>query len=131
MTDQQGVASRSNEATQAKKRSNGAKNRSLGRIVDRGTQTAERLHRAVASLPLDALEGIQRFEKPVARLRKLQDRSITATYEFVRGVTREVAKLVRDTSNNRHSRRQRGNRRRAATPKASKVDRSGGLATAS
>ncbi len=79
------------EARNKKKRKNGAKKRSLD-------QTVERLHRAIAGLPLDALERIHRLEKPIARVRKLQDRSITATYKLVRGVNSEVVQLIRETS---------------------------------
>ncbi len=81
-----------------KKRKNGAKKRSLDRTVDRSTEAVERLHRAIAGLPLDALERIHRLEKPIARVRKLQDRSITATYKLVRGVNSEVVQLIRETS---------------------------------
>ena len=108
MADRQKAASRSK--TEANGRKNKGKGRSrLGRAVDRSTETVERLHRAIAGWPLDALERVHRFEAPVARLRKLQKRSITATYEFVRGVNREVAQLVREAS--RDSSRRPGVRR--------------------
>lgn len=67
----------------------------LKRVVDRNTDAAERIHRAVAGFPLDVLEQIDRLERPVARVRKLQDRSIGATYDLVRGIEREIAQLVR------------------------------------
>jgi hypothetical protein len=65
------------------------------RVVDRNTEAIERIHRAVVGFPLDVLEQIERLERPVARVRKLQDRSITATYDLVRGIEREVGQLVR------------------------------------
>ncbi len=67
----------------------------LKRVVDRNTEAAERIHRALAGFPLDVLEQLDRLERPVARVRKLQDRSIGATYDLVRGIEREVARLVR------------------------------------
>ncbi len=67
----------------------------LKRTVDRNTEAVERIHRAVAGFPLDLLEQIDRLEKPVAHVRKLQDRSIRATYDLVRGIEREVAQLIR------------------------------------
>ena len=67
----------------------------LKRVVDRNTQAAERVHRALAGFPLDVLEQLDRLERPVARVRKLQHRSIGATYDLVRGIEREVARLVR------------------------------------
>ena len=97
MADRQEAASRSKTEAKGWKKMDKVKNR-LGRAVDRTTETAERLHRAVAGWPLDALERVRRLKAPVARLRKLQDRSITATYEFVRGVNREVGQLAREAS---------------------------------
>jgi hypothetical protein len=70
----------------------------LRRVVDRNTQAAERIHRAVAGFPLVVLEQIDGLERPVARVRKLQDRSISATYDLVRGIEREVARLVRPSA---------------------------------
>jgi hypothetical protein len=67
----------------------------LKRVVDRNTEAVERIHRAVAGFPLDVLEQIDGLAKPVARVRKLQDRSIGATYDLVRAIEREVAQLVR------------------------------------
>ncbi len=67
----------------------------LKRVVDRNTQAAERIHRALAGFPLDVLEQLDRLERPVARVRKLQHQSIGATYDLVRGIEREVARLVR------------------------------------
>ena len=86
---------------------------------------------AVASWPLDALERIRRLEKPVARVRKLQERSITATYEFVRGVNREVAQLAAETSRKRRTRGQRGNAPGVERPKPKKVVQSEAVGTAS
>ena len=98
MADQGEAASRTKTEAKGKRMKKGRKKNRLGRVVDQSTETAERLHRAIASWPLDALEHVRRLEAPVARLRKLQERSITATYEFVRGVNREVAQLVREAS---------------------------------
>ncbi len=67
----------------------------LKRVVDSNTEAAERVHRALAGFPLDVLEQLDRLERPVARVRKLQHRSIGATYDLVRGIEREVARLVR------------------------------------
>jgi hypothetical protein len=83
----------------------------LARAIERNTKAAERIHRAVAGFPLDVLEQIDRLRAPVGRLRKLQDRSITARYALVRGVEREVVRLARARS---------VARRRAARPKRAK-----------
>jgi len=91
----------------------------LKRVVDRNTQAVERIHRAIAAFPLDVLEQIDRLERPVARVRKLQDRSISATYDLVRGIEREVVQLVRlpDGAKRRSARKARSVRH----PKAASV----------
>lgn len=90
--------------TRTKVRPKGRRGR-LVRVIDRNTEVVERIHRAVAGFPLDVLERVDRLERPVARVRKLQDRSIGATYDLVRGIEQEVARLVRP---------RRGARRRAS-----------------
>ncbi len=99
-------------ADQRAKTGNKAKTRDSGRlrrVVDRNTEAAERIHRALAGFPLDVLEQLDRLERPVARVRKLQNRSIGATYDLVRGIEREVARLVRrpDAAKQRASRKAR------------------------
>ena len=49
----------------------------------------------MAGFPLDLLAGIDRMKRPVGRLRKLQDQSISATWAMVRGVNKEVELLLR------------------------------------
>ena len=127
MTGQQNGASHSRR--EASRRKTKGKGRQTG-IVDRGTDGLERLHRAVAGWPLDALERIHRLEKPVARVRKLQSKSITATYELVRGVSKEVSQLVNDESRKRrapgqHKIARRGQRAKQTqrTEKAEQPDR--------
>jgi len=125
MTDHHVAASGSKSGTRIKKKSrNASKKRGLGEVVDRGTETVERLHRAIASWPLDALERVGRFEKPVARVRKLQERSISARYAFVRGLNREVVQFVRAPSGSNPKRGAAENRRRTKRPSPEKADRS-------
>ncbi len=68
----------------------------VARILERSTARAEKMHRAVTGFVFDALGRVRRLAKPVARVRKLEDRSITATYELVRGVNRELDSLLRE-----------------------------------
>lgn len=82
----------------ARKKAEGSRkksNRKRKGIVERTAQAAENVHRAVAGLPLDLLEHVDGLKRPVARVRKLQDQSITATYDMLRGVNREVVHLLR------------------------------------
>jgi hypothetical protein len=75
------------------------------RFIARATEASEKIHRAVAGFPLDVLEQIDQLNRPVARIRKLQERSITATYDTVRGVTKELSLLVRGSSKPSRARR--------------------------
>jgi hypothetical protein len=83
----------------ARNKAEGSKHRSHGKqqsVAERTAQAAEKVHRAVAGFPLDLLERVDRLQRPVARVRKLQDRSITATYDMLRGIGREVTGLARE-----------------------------------
>jgi hypothetical protein len=74
------------------------------RVLERSTARAEKIHRAAAGFVLDALGRVRRLAKPVARVRKLEDQSITATYELVRGVSREFGDLLRGRAVRRQQR---------------------------
>ncbi len=131
MTGHQEAASGNKGEARVKNKKNTTKKSSLGAVVDRGTKAVERLHRAIASWPLDALERVRRFEKPVERIRKLQERAITARYAFLRGVNREVAQLVRSVSRKKRTQPQRGNGREIERPRPKKVRQSELVARAS
>jgi len=62
--------------------------------VDRGATTAEEIHRSIADLPIDVLERADLLEDARWELKKLQDASIGAIYDVVRGVNHQVAKLA-------------------------------------
>jgi hypothetical protein len=126
MTERPQAASRTTTKANGKKNDNLGKR--LGRAVDRSTARVERWHRTVAGVPLDALENVHRLEAPVARLRKLQTRRITATYEFVRGLNHEVALLAKEVSRDMPGRRSVG---RVEKAKARRHDPPEVVATAS
>ena len=90
------------------------------RTLERSTAAVEKMHRAVAGFVLDALGRVQLLENSVVRVRKLQDRSITATYDVVRGVNREVDRLLRKRP---VGRRQRPQVRRVRPAKVRSVAR--------
>jgi hypothetical protein len=69
---------------------------SLTRAVDRGANAAEEIHRAIACIPLDLLEHVDGLGEAVDGVRKLQDRSITAVYELVRGINHDVERVAND-----------------------------------
>jgi hypothetical protein len=64
--------------------------------VDRGADTAERVHKRVARLPLAPFEGVEPFEDVVRDLHRVSDRSIGAIYDLVRDVNHEVVRLAED-----------------------------------
>lgn len=65
-------------------------------LVDKGATTAEDIHRAIASLPLNVLEQLDLFEQVTSEVRRVQDTSIGAIYDLIRNVNREVARLSGD-----------------------------------
>jgi hypothetical protein len=69
---------------------------SVIRAVDRGATAAEEIHRSIACIPLDLLEKVDGLEEAVDGVRKLQDRSISAVYDLVRGINHEVGRVADD-----------------------------------
>ena len=63
--------------------------------VDDGATTAEEIHKRIAALPLDVLERLDRLEKTVTDVRKIQDQSIGAVYDMIRSINHEVAKMAK------------------------------------
>jgi hypothetical protein len=86
--------------------------------VDRGANTAEEIHKSIADLPLEVLEEVEPLKKLVNRVRKVQERSISAVYELVRGINEEVAKITRDVLPNGRGARQGGRSRTTTRQKA-------------
>ena len=112
MKDPQHEDTRKKTEASRKKKSN----RKQKGIVARTTQAAENVHRTVAGLPLDLLERIERLKRPVARVRKLQGRSITATYDMLRGVNREVVDLLREARGQNEPKRRKTRKIRHPKP---------------
>jgi hypothetical protein len=85
--------------------------------VNRGATTAEEIHKSIADLPLEVLEEIEPLEKLAKRVRKAQERSISAVYDLVRGINEEVAKAMRDLLPERQGGRSRTAGRRTSRKK--------------
>ena len=64
--------------------------------VDKGATTIEEIHKSIADLPLKLLEETELLRKPAREVRRVQDRTIGAIYDVVRGANRRVARLVSD-----------------------------------
>lgn len=66
----------------------------LKSAVDDGATTAEEIHKRAAALPLDVLERIDALGGATRELRRIEEQSIGAVYDLVRGVNHEVARLA-------------------------------------
>ena len=62
--------------------------------IDKGADTAEEIHKAVASFPLRLLDQSDLFKKPVRRIRTIQERNIGALYDLVRNINRRAARFA-------------------------------------
>ena len=62
--------------------------------VDKGATTAEEIHKAVASLPLNVLEQVELFETSAKEVRRIQDLSIGAVYDLIREINHQVSDLA-------------------------------------
>ena len=62
--------------------------------VDKGATTAEDVHKSIAGLPLKVLEEVKFLKQPVKEVRRVQDRSIGAVYDLVRGINKQVGTLA-------------------------------------
>ena len=69
------------------------------REVDAGADTVEKVHLAIARLPLDTLAKLGAFEKSAKEVRKIQATSIGAIYDLIHEVNHEVGKLARELLN--------------------------------
>ena len=63
-------------------------------VVSSGADAAERIHKSVARLPLEVLRRAELVGKAAEDLEKLQDHSIGAVYDLVRGINSEVGRLA-------------------------------------
>jgi len=64
--------------------------------IDKGATSVEQIHKAIAALPLEALEKIEPLESTAKTTRKIQEDTIGNVYEIIRKVNREVGKLAED-----------------------------------
>jgi len=87
--------------------------------IDDGATTVEKVHKAIASLPLDILQELDVFEETVKEVRKVQDTSIGAIYDVIRKINHEAGKLAtRLLQRRREGLARKAVHRRAATAHA-------------
>jgi hypothetical protein len=58
--------------------------------IDKGATTVEDIHRAIADLPLKALEESDLLKGPAKEVRRVQDRTIGVVYDAIREVNERV-----------------------------------------
>jgi hypothetical protein len=75
------------------------------KAVDDGAKTAEEIHKAVADLPLEVMMRLDIFEKTAKDVKRVQDHSIGAIYDFIRRVNKEVTGLAEEMLEKAPSRR--------------------------
>ncbi|MDJ0788880.1 MAG: hypothetical protein QNK05_18890 [Myxococcota bacterium] len=68
----------------------------IQQAVERGATSVEEIHKEIADLPFEVLERNGLFERTAAEVRDVQDRSIGAVYDVIRGVNRRVGELASD-----------------------------------
>jgi hypothetical protein len=66
------------------------------KAVDRGAKRVEAMHKSIAAVPLEMLEGVDRFETRAKRMRRNQARRIGVIYTAIRRVNREVNGFAHD-----------------------------------
>ena len=93
--------------------------------IDRGAETAEEIHKAVAALPLSVIDTLEVFPQSVEEVRRVQDLSIGAVYDLIRDVNHQVTNLASEVieapSAPRSAKAHRGARRRKARQPAKRA----------
>ena len=64
--------------------------------IDKGATTVEDIHKAIADLPLKILEESDLLRGPAKEVRRLQDHTIGAVYDLIRGINEQVGSLASD-----------------------------------
>lgn len=62
--------------------------------IDKGANSAEEIHRAIADKPLKLLLKIDVLSGPAKKIKRIQDESIGAIYDLIREINEQVAKYA-------------------------------------
>jgi len=62
--------------------------------VERGADAAEEIQKSIAAVPFDWLRRVADLGERVDDAQQVHDRTVSAVYDLVRGVNREVARLA-------------------------------------
>jgi hypothetical protein len=62
--------------------------------IDKGATTVEEIHKSIVNLPLKVLEESELLGRPAKEVRRVQDQTIGAIYDVIRGINRQVGTLA-------------------------------------
>jgi hypothetical protein len=71
-------------------------NELIQEAIDEGATTVEEIHKSIADLPLRILEQSDLLRGPSKEVRRVQDQTIGAIYDVVRGINEKVGELAAD-----------------------------------
>jgi hypothetical protein len=76
--------------------------------IDKGATTVEEIHKSIADLPLKMLEESELLRGPAKEVRRVQDHTIGAIYDVIRGINERVgtlaSELLHETAKRREAR---------------------------
>jgi hypothetical protein len=62
--------------------------------IDKGATTVEEVHKSIADLPLKILEESELLRGPAKEVMRVQDHTIGAIYDLIRGINKRVGTLA-------------------------------------
>jgi len=65
-------------------------------FVDKGATSVEEVHKAIAALPLEALEGIEGIGESAKGIKEIQQKTIGGVYDIIRSVNNKVAEIAEE-----------------------------------
>ena len=87
--------------------------------IDKGATTVEEIHKSIADLPLKMLEESDLLKGPAKEVRRVQDHTIGAIYDVIRGINHQVgalaSELLHEAAKRRGARAEAGAKHHAAT----------------
>jgi hypothetical protein len=67
---------------------------SIEDAIDKGATTVEKIHKSILDLPLRMLEESELLRQPAKEVRRVQDHTIAAVYDTIRGINHQVGTLA-------------------------------------
>ena len=80
--------------------------------IDKGATMVEEIHKSIADLPLKILEESELLRGPAREVKRVQDHTIGAVYDLIRGINARVGTLASELLT--QAAKRRGERREAS-----------------